>query len=239
MELAARPHIHSHVGDVPGPGAEPLLEEPGLCPAAPQLLDRGVEHAIDGQNVFGLGTRVRHSSSRCDPLEMVSSSATSRTAIGKEYGAIAAATHGGYGDEQLVWRARQAYRGAASTGAKGGWRRAPVTPLRRSCTTRLGSGRTRAMRRTPSVRSMERCSSSRTPPTSAASYRWSARSSARWRQTRSSRINAAAFSPIMSVAALVLPLTGVGMIEASATRRPRRRREGHAGPGAVGICHPA
>lgn len=35
-------------------------------------------------------------------------------------------------------------------------------------------------------------------------------------------MNAAAFSPIMIVAALVLPLTGVGIIEASATRRPCR-----------------
>ena len=36
----------------------------------------------------------------------------------------------------------------------------------------------------------------------------------------SSRIIAAAFSPIMIVGALVLPETRVGMIEASATRKP-------------------
>jgi hypothetical protein len=41
-----------------------------------------------------------------------------------------------------------------------------------------------------------------------------------YRSTSSSRIMSDAFSPIMTAAAPVQPLTGVGMIEMSATRRP-------------------
>ena len=59
----------------------------------------------------------------------------------------AAAAHGGDEDEPVAWRARQTHRGAASTGEKGGWRRAPVSPRRRACTTRLGTGRTRTAAR--------------------------------------------------------------------------------------------
>ena len=49
---------------------------------------------------------------------MVSAAATFRTAIGKEYGVIAAAGHDGCEDKQVVWSDRKAYRGTASTGAK-------------------------------------------------------------------------------------------------------------------------
>jgi hypothetical protein len=53
----------------------------------------------------------------------------------------------------------------------------------------------------------------------------------------------AAFSAIMIVGALVLPLTMLGMIEASTTRRPSRpvraapRRRRRAGPAPSGTCH--
>ena len=101
MELAARAQIHPHVGDVPGPGAELLLEEPGLRPAAPQLLDRGVEHAVDGQNLFGFESESdihRHVA----VLSKWSRRPRPPARPTKENGANTAAGHGGYEDEYVV-----------------------------------------------------------------------------------------------------------------------------------------
>ena len=40
---------------IPVPGTEPLLQEPGLRPATPELLDGRIEHVIERENVFGFG----------------------------------------------------------------------------------------------------------------------------------------------------------------------------------------
>ena len=54
-EFAAGTQVDPDVGGVPGSGTEPLLEEPGLGPASPELLYRRIEHAIERENMLGLG----------------------------------------------------------------------------------------------------------------------------------------------------------------------------------------
>ena len=66
-EFAAGTHVDPDVGYVPGSGTEPLLEEPGLGPASPELLYQRIEHAIEREDMLGLGPE--SSVSRFRPLD--------------------------------------------------------------------------------------------------------------------------------------------------------------------------